>query len=89
MKKLVLALVALAAIVAVATPALAEIKVNGYYRLQGIATNTDDTAVSFDGPGSLEDNAQSLIDQRLRRIGQLAVGNGVDLAQAEQTRFAE
>lgn len=50
MKKLVLALVALGAIVAVATPALAEIKVNGYYRLQGIASNTNDTSVTFDGP---------------------------------------
>jgi hypothetical protein len=66
MKKLVMALVALAAIVAVATPALAEIKVNGYYRLQGIATNSDDSSVNFNGPNAVEPATQSLIDQRLR-----------------------
>jgi hypothetical protein len=66
MKKLVMALVALAAIVAVATPALAEIKVNGYYRLQGIMTNSDDSSILFDGPDTLEPNTQSIIDQRLR-----------------------
>ncbi len=66
MKKLVMALVALAAIVAVATPALAEIKVNGYYRLQGIATNSQGTSVNFDGPTLVEPPTKSLIDQRLR-----------------------
>jgi len=68
MKKLVLALVALAAIVAVATPALAEFKVSGYYRTQGIATNSDDSLVSFDGPNAaaLDSKTQSMVDARLR-----------------------
>jgi hypothetical protein len=51
---------------AVASPALAELKVSGYYRLQGIATNSDDTSVRFDGPNSIEPSTKSLIDQRLR-----------------------
>jgi hypothetical protein len=51
---------------AVASPALAELKVSGYYRLQGISTNSDDTSVLFDGPNSVEPKTKSLIDQRLR-----------------------
>jgi len=52
--------------VAVATPALAEFKVGGYYRLQGIATNSDDSSVTFDGQNSLDPAAQTFIDQRIR-----------------------
>jgi hypothetical protein len=51
---------------AVASPALAELKVSGYYRLQGIATNSDDSSIDFGGQDSIEPNTQTLIDQRLR-----------------------
>ncbi|AMV73903.1 hypothetical protein JCM30471_23230 [Desulfuromonas carbonis] len=52
--------------VAVATPALAEFKVGGYYRLQGIATNSDDSSVTFNGQGAVDPAAQTFIDQRIR-----------------------
>jgi hypothetical protein len=55
MKKLVLALVALAAIVAVATPALAEVSLNGYYRMQMIGRSFTATQ-----------KTNSFVDNRLR-----------------------
>ena len=66
-KYLKVAVAALAA-VAIAAPAMAEFKVSGYYRVQGIATNSDDTSTLFDGPNTVEPNSRTLIDQRLRMM---------------------
>ena len=66
-KYLKVAVAALAA-VAIAAPAMAEFKVSGYYRVQGIATNSDDTFTVFDGQNTIEPNSRTLIDQRLRMM---------------------
>ncbi|MBE0501798.1 MAG: hypothetical protein IBX47_10180 [Desulfuromonadales bacterium] len=68
MKKLVMALVALAAIVAVATPALAEFKVNGYYRLQ--ATGQSLTPA---------ENTESFIDNRLRLMATNTLNDNISV----------
>lgn len=66
MKKLVVVMVALVATAAFVAPAFAEFKVNGYYRTQGIVTNSDDTSTVFDGQDAIEVQSKSFVDARLR-----------------------
>lgn len=66
MKKYGILMVALLATAAFVAPAFAEFKVNGYYRTQGIATNSDDSSIGFDGPNTVEPKTQNFVDARLR-----------------------
>jgi len=66
MSRFLKVLVALLAIATIATPAMAELSLHGYYRLQGIANNETGSSVAFGGPASKEDSTSTMIDQRLR-----------------------
>lgn len=65
MKKVSKISIALALCLAVASPALAEIKLDGYYRLQGIA-QTHLSGQSAFGFKSTDPHAQTMIDNRMR-----------------------
>ncbi len=69
MKKVLKTVLVAALAVAVAAPAMAELKLNGYYRVQGNATNIDQGAVPV-GPAIVSKDAdtRTFIDQRLRMM---------------------
>jgi len=78
-------MVALVATAAFVAPAFAEFKVSGYYRTQGIATNSDDSSVVFDGQNSKEPQTQSMVDARLRAKIAYSLNDMVTLVHYSET----
>ncbi len=65
--KMMKAVLVMALVLALATPALAELKLNGYYRVQGTAQNA--TGGAYDQWGVSEDSkTDTFVDQRLRMM---------------------